>query len=276
MLKPNGIDKLHLRLADDLVKGNLSVNKYIVQRGLTSRVTLNEVIYLVNNPINYNLFLYSLTIGGRCLAMKQILELTNRQIAEVAYFSKTTIGDFISGNIDLELDSKAIQTRDFSILLIYRLAIILDIPIRYLANNRVSYKLDTIFDEYEVAEIEKINFMELVDLATSFVNDGLSNRQRKIMGVKTLNEFFEYEDKYLYTRVDIREKWFTIEVHILNQSSINFVEINKLREHLDEECHVFIGDSFLRANKKINIVIPVKNDINEILLRSSYLGKALW
>ena len=61
MLTPNGFDRIHLSLASGLIKDEIKIEEYVRQRGLSTRVILSEVKYLVGNPIKFNLFLISTT-----------------------------------------------------------------------------------------------------------------------------------------------------------------------------------------------------------------------
>lgn len=272
MLTPNGLDRIHLSLANGLIKDEIKIEEYIKQRGLSTRVILSEVKYLVGNPIKFNLFLFQLPIGGRCIVMKEVLLLNNRQVAENADFSKTTIGDFIKENLSHNKSSNISHNRNFSVSLFCELAIIFDIPFKYLAYDNIVYKMNNAFDEYETTVITNITFTELINKTFSISENHLPSQKIKIFGAKVVNDFFENENKYLYTRIDIRENWFTIELHILNQSSINYNDIYKLKNFIGSDIKIYIRDAFLRENKKI-IILFSQHDLKGALSNMFHLDK---
>ena len=194
--------------------------------------------------------------------MKEVLLLNNRQVAENADFSKTTIGDFIKENLSNNKSSNISHNshnRNFSVSLLCELAIIFDIPFKYLAYDNIVYKMNNAFDEYETTAITHITFKELIKKVFSISENQLPSNKRKIFGAKVVNDFFENENKYLCTRIDIRENWFTIELHILNQSSINYNDIYKLKKFISSDSKIYIRDAFLRENNKIIILFPQHN-----------------
>lgn len=76
-----------------------------------------------------NDFLSKVSIGIRCRIMKGLFDLSNREVDKFVDFKKSSIGYFISENMELNKDSKVITTRNTSLELIYDLAIIYDLPL---------------------------------------------------------------------------------------------------------------------------------------------------
>ncbi|MGE7922684.1 hypothetical protein ACQKND_05835 [Viridibacillus arvi] len=82
-------------------------------------------------------------------------------------------------------------------------------------------------------------------------------KNRNIYGAKIENEFLKYEKMFLNTRIDIRENFFTVEIHLENEASINYRELVKLESSLKLKSEIFIRNAFLRENKKLYILISI-------------------
>ncbi|MCH7322508.1 hypothetical protein LZ480_11450 [Solibacillus sp. MA9] len=267
----------YLIMIVELIKGEIDFEGYFKKRGINQKVILNEVKFILNNPIMFNLFLSKISIGVRCMAMKAIFDLNNRQIVDLSYSlsqtynSKTTIGDFINDYLDESISSNLNKKRTYNAELYYDLSIILDIPFRYLIDPVVLYKMTGSFDEYDREKIKLYKFKDLV-VELLMISKNLTGNERKISGIKIKKEdFFEFGED-LKTRIDIREKHFTIEIHIENESDIEYSKILKLKKLLKVHCKVYIRDGFLRENKKLVFLVILDDSINPDI---SYLRNEL-
>lgn len=244
-------DEYHLKLIGELIKGEINIDEYSLERGKHRTEKLSELKLIVNDkPDMFNLYLARVPVGMRINAMKAIFALTNEEISRNTEFSKTRIGDFIRENNDFE------SINFFSFRLIYQLSIIFDLPHRYFTDVSPEYLIFTSFDEYERKVIKKLTLQNIVEeTMTGLIKKPRWNRD--IFGVKIKNDFLDYENKYLNARVDIRQKFFTIEIHLENESSINYHELLKLENSIKLKNEIFIRNAFLRANKKLCILIAI-------------------
>ena len=97
-------------------------------------------------------------IGLRCRAMKGLFSLTNRDIEKFIDFGKSSLGYFIRDNMKLNKDSEIVSQRKTSLELIYDLAIIFDLPFRYLADTYTKYEMIYSFTEYNTPKIKVLKF----------------------------------------------------------------------------------------------------------------------
>ncbi len=271
----NDLEPDYLRLICSFIKEEINFEKYSNKRGLTPRVKLNEVKYLLTaNPMLLNLFLAKLTIGARCLVMKSIFDLNDRQIEELspAYNSKTSISNFIRSNFTNESKDLTFKKGKNTIDFVNDLSIILDIPSRFLANPNALYKMTSTFDEYDQEKIQIVTFKKLIEDAIC-KNQKMIGEQRTVFGVKINHSDFVLLDEGLVnTRVDIRAKYFTIECHIKNEAILSYSNILKLQKLIGGKSEIYIRDAFLRTNKKL--IILVTTDYS-VIPNISYLGQEL-
>lgn len=271
-----GFDLKYIRLIWKLIKGEINFEEYLRRRGLSKNDNLGEINYIINdNHFLLNEFLSIISIGLRCRVMKGILKLTNRDIDSFIDFRKSSIGYFINENMLLNKDSEIVSQRNTSLELIYDLAIIFDLPFRYLANTYTKYEMMYSFEEYNTPKIKVKNLQELIEETLIEMNN-VDENKRTIFGVKIVNDFFEAgEKKYLYTRVDIKENFFTIEIHLENEANINSPELLKLENSVGVKHEIFIRNAFLRDNKKLYILIPLNASLkpNVVYLQEEYLWR---
>ena len=87
----------------------------------------------------------------------------------------------------------------------------------------------------------------------------LPSQKRYIFGARVNREFFDLESNNFNTRVDIREKWFTLEFFIKNEFSLNYFQLKNLLGKIpDVSIEVYLRDSFLRDAKKLSILISIE------------------
>lgn len=269
----NDLEPDYLKLIVSLVKDEINYEKYSIKRGLKPRLKLNEVKYLLTaNPILLNIFLGKLTIGARCLVMKSIFDLNDRQLVELSreYNSKSSIGNFIKNNLTNESKDLSIKSVKTSMDFVNDLSIILDIPSRFLANPNTVYKMTSAFDEYDQEKVQKVTFKELIEDALCKTRK-MIGEQRTVFGVKIIhNDFILLDEGLVNTRVDIRAKYFTIECHFKNEASVSYSNILKLRKIIGRRSEIYIRNAFLRTNKKLIILIASDNFV---IPNISYLDK---
>lgn len=257
----------HIKLIWDFINGKINLVDYIRRRGLSKNEKLEEINYIVNhNDYMLNEYLSKLSIGLRCKAFKALLNLTDIEIEHCVDFRKSSIGYFISNNI---MTDKVISTR---LDVICRLAIVFDLPYRYLVHHSIGYEMNYSFEEYDALQVQTKNLQELVE---EILVIGYKNK-RNIFGVKIINDFFKAGGKKeLYTRVDIREGFFTIEIHLENLANINNPELLRLEKSLGVKNEIYIRNAFLRDNKKLYILIPFNETIqhNVNYLQSEFLWR---
>ncbi|MFA1738977.1 hypothetical protein [Lysinibacillus fusiformis] len=278
MLKLTELYADYLIMIGKLIKGEMDLETYIKRRGVNPKVKLNEVKSLINMPMMFNLYISKVSIGVRCMIMKAVLDLNNRQIVDISfamsrtYNSKTTIGDFINDHLDNSTDINLNKKRTYSIELYYDLSIILDIPFRYIADVGANYKMVGSFDEYDREKIKLYTFEQLINVtlieSKNIIGDG-----RKVLGVKIKNENYFPFELDLKARVDIRDRYFTIEIHIENESSLDYLKILKLKSLIKVHCKIYIRNAFLRENKKLIFLVILDNSINPNIsyLKDDYL-----
>lgn len=251
MVKLNDLD--HVEYIRDLITGDIDASEYLTKRGINQKGRIPEIIGIANkNPTMFNLFMAKVPVGIRITVMKEILKLNNREIASVAGSSKTAIGNFIKDFSSTEINEKITNVRNYSIGLFKDLSIILDLPYRYL-NPDAEFNMLNSFDEYERTSIEYKTLNEVIQEGNNKVKD--SNGGRYISGVKVKNDYFKNENNFLKTRLDIRNNYFSVEIHLENEASLNFTEIIKLQDKLNVRNMMYIRPSFLRPNYKLYIVI---------------------
>lgn len=247
-----GFNPYHIKLIYKYIDDEISLEDFIRRRELNKNEKLNELNYFVNdNVYMLNEFLAKVPIGLRCNAMKGIFNLTDIDIEGCIDFRKSTIGYFIKENI---LPDKVISNRfDF----LCRLAIVFDLPFRYLTLNKIEYEMIYSFFEFDALQVKTKNLHELIEEILIEIKSEDKNK-RNIYGVKILNNFFRAGKKTeLYTRVDIRKEFFTIEIYLENEANINTHELLKLEKSLKVENEMYIRNSFLRDIKKLYILIPL-------------------
>jgi len=271
-----GFDLDHIKLIWNLNMGKINFVEYLRRRGLSKNGNLEELNHIVNdNHHMLNEFLANISIGLRCRAMKGLFNLTNRDVDSFIDFGKSSVGYFINGNMSLNKDSEIVSQRNTSLELIYDLAIIYDLPFRYLADTYTKYEMIYTFAEYNNPKIKVKNLHELIEeILIEMKNEPIN--KRNIFGVKINNDFFDAgEKKFLYTRVDISEKFFTIEIHLENQANINSVELLKLESSIGMNNEIYIRDAFLRDNKKLYILISLDDSLktNVIYLQEEFLWR---
>lgn len=235
---------------------------------------MSELKLIVNNkPALFNLYLAKVSVSIRIMAMKMLFDLTNDEIGRVTKSSKNTIGELIKQNNVRDIDRNIYKQRNFTPELIYNLSIVLDLPHRYLADTNATYNMINSFVEYDRTTMESKPISELInDTLTQVKNT--QDISRKIYGVKVKNDFFNYEKLYLNARVDIREKFFTVEIHLENEASIDYLGLLSLENTLKVKCEIYIRKAFLRENNKLYIVIPLDDSFKP---RIEYLHKRfLW
>jgi len=254
------IDTDYLNWANKLIKGEINFEEYFNNRGLTPRGKLIEIKHLLNaNNFIFDTYLTKLTIGVRCLVMKSIFDLDDRELLEISqsYNSKTSISKFIKSNFTRESEDHTIKKPQFKIELLYDLAIILDIPFRYLANSNAMFDYIDSFEEYDRYNILRVNFKELIEDATS-KSKVMVGEQREIYGVKVKqDDFLLLGEGVLNARVDIRAKYLTIEIHIKNEAHLKYPLILKLQRLVNNRSRIYIRDAFLRLNKKLIFLIII-------------------
>ncbi|WP_342541908.1 hypothetical protein MHH33_12625 [Paenisporosarcina sp. FSL H8-0542] len=254
------IETDYLKLISSFIKGEMNFEKYFSERGLTPSGKLTEVKHLLNaNPLIFDHFLSKLTIGVRCLVMKTVFDLDDRELIEMSeiYNSKTTISKFIRSNFTNESQDSTIKNPQFKIELLYDLAIILDIPFRYLANPDTLFDYIDSFDEYDRNNIQRVSFKELIEDAAN-KSKVMVGDQRKIYGVKVKqDDFLLLGEGILNTRVDIRARYFTIEIHIKNDANLKYPVFLKLQRLINARSRIYIREAFLRLNKKLIFLITI-------------------
>ena len=156
-----------------------------------------------------------------------------------------------------------------SIELVDELAIILDLPFRFLAKSNINYKNTDSFDEYDNDFIQIISFKKLIEEAICN-SKKMIGEQRKIFGIKIKADEFFLEEGILNTRVDIRANYFTIEFHIRNEATLNYTDILKIQNFIKGKSDIFIRDAFLRTNKKLILLVTTDESVIPDL---SYLNK---
>ncbi len=262
-----GFNPDHIKLIWKFISGEINLEDYIRRRGLNKNEKLFELNYLVNdNDYMLNEFLAKASIGLRCNAMKGLFNLTDLDIESCIDFRKSSIGYFIKNNIKPD---KVISTR---LDVICRLAVVFDLPYRYLIHHSIGYEMNFSFEEYEALQVQTKNLQELVE---EILVNGNKNK-RNIFGVKIINDFFKAGGKKeLYTRVDIRKGFFTIEIHLENLANINNPELLRLEKSLGVKNEMYIRSAFLRDNKKLCILIPFNETIqhNVNYLQSEFLWR---
>lgn len=250
-------DEHYLELIGDFIKGEIIFDEYLVKRGKHRTEKLSELKLIVNDkPEMFNLYLSKVSVGYRIIAMKMIFSLSNEELARNTGYSKTVITDFVRENNELDKNYKVYKQRNFSFELIHDLSIVLDIPHRYIGDARAEFKMINSFVEYERTIIKQLSMQELIG-NTIIEMKKKSRESRNIFGVKIKNEFFNYENIYLNARVDIREKFFTVELYLENDASINYRELFHLENSINMKNEIFIRNAFLRANKKLCISILI-------------------
>lgn len=265
-----GFDPNDIRLILKFNSGEINHEDYSKRRGLGKNEKLVELNYLVNdNHYMLNEFLSNISIGLRCVAMKGLFNLTDIDIETCVDFRKSSIGYFIKNN---KMPEKVVSTR---LDVICRLSIVFDLPFRYLAHNYTEYEMVHSFSEYDALQVETKNLQELIGEILLEMKSGIKSK-RNIYGVKIVNDFFKAgRKKELYSRVDIRREFFTVEIHLENEANINNPELLKLEKSLGVKNEIYIRNAFLRDNKKLYILIPLVEALqhNVIYLPKEFLWR---
>ena len=248
-------------------KGEINIEIYSKERGISKRDKLPELYefrqIIIGYPDMLNLFLGQTSIGIRCMVMKAIFELNDRQLAGIIGCSKSTISDFINGNLTINSDPNVNPSRNFSANMICKLSIICDLPYRYLSDSQAEYNLVNSFHEYERVTIEKISLIKLVERT---IEDTMRNSQsnRMIFGVRLENVFFP-NGNYLNARVDIRQSFFTVEIHFKDDTIISRQVINKIESSIKRKSKIYYRNTFMRNNNKLYILISVDDSYFPVL-----------
>lgn len=268
--------------------GEINFETYLKERGISYAGKLPRLdefkTILKRNPQMINLFLGKASIGVRCMVMKVVLDLRDRQLLEAISLikprtieSRSTITDFIKDNLKINKD-EITSSRNFSYRMILNLSVILDIPARFLADPNAEYIMNDSFDEYARDIIEE---KPLDQLITDILNvmSGKKEYNRKIFGVKIYNHYFKEERGILYTRVDIRKNFFIIEMHLAKDTIVNSNNINKIKSVLKFDVEIYYRDAFMRGNKKLVFLISIddskKTDVS-YLMRDDLLENSLF
>lgn len=274
-------DPDYLQLIGKLNREEINFEKYLKRRGLNKAkklTKLSEITSLINeNPNILNLFLSKVSIGVRCLVMKAIFDLNGRQIEDNVSLVRSSVGDFIKKNIEIvEMNEyqNSISSRNFSAEFIRELSIIFDLPYRYLSDQYAEFKLINTFEEYERINIKTSSLKEIINESILELNEKQINR--KIYGIKLKNSFVDNANVlYFYTRIDVREKFFTVEVFLENAQVIKMntlKQIMNILKSLNVSGKIYYREAFLRDNKKLIIMIWIEEDfpkphyLNENLL----------
>ncbi|MGB5945312.1 hypothetical protein [Paenisporosarcina sp.] len=264
--------KFYFELAEKLRKDEVTIEEYFSERDMTPRTKLVELELLLKDEIRFNLFLDKLTVGSRCIVMKNTFGLSTSQLTKITKVARSTISDFIKDSLVVSQPMEA--KRNYNVHLIYYLAIIFDIPYKYLMFNKINDKDNSGFDEYELGESETTVLVDLVQ-RTKTLKEDLRNGERNIFGARVYNQFFVEEKKYLYTRVDIKERdWIIIEFYISNPLSFSQEALMKLKSTLKEQTKIFIRKAFLRDGYKLVLLIT-KETSRDIIKEYAYLNKNL-
>lgn len=265
----------NIKRIQQLIKKEINFEEYLNKRGLSKYDNLKELKYIVNNN-QYLLdgFLSIISVGLRCRAMKGLFGLIDDEIALFIDYSSSQISHFIRKNTEFNKESQVISQRTTSLEMIYDLAIILDLPSRYLENTSTEYEMINLFTEYKTPKINEMNLNSLIEEILIEMNQK-SRLKRRIFGVRIKNNFFDAGDsKHLFTRVDIRKNFFTIEMHLDNKANINYPELKKLEKSIGMKNEIFIRDAFLRTNQKLYILISLDDNLEQNIV---YLNKDfLW
>ncbi|QFG00366.1 hypothetical protein PB01_17000 [Psychrobacillus glaciei] len=272
-MKISKIEVDNIKRFQQLIKEEISFPEYLKKRGLSKYDNLKELKYIVNNN-QYLLdgFLSIISIGLRCRVMKGLFDLIDDEIELFIDFSSSQISDFIRKNLEYNRESQVISQRTTSQEMIYDLAIVLDLPSRYLENTSAEYEMINSFTEYKTSKIKKMNLNGLIGEILFEMNQ-TSRLKRRIFGVKIKNNFFDAgNSRHLFARVDIRENFFTIEMHLVNKANINYPELKKLEESVGMKSEIFIRDAFLRTNQKLCILISIEDNKDQNIV---YLNKDL-
>ncbi|BDH61838.1 hypothetical protein MTP04_19680 [Lysinibacillus sp. PLM2] len=251
-----GFDLRDINLLQKLVIGDLSFPEYLSKRGLSKFDNFKELKYIVNdNQILLDNFLSKISIGARCRALKGIFELTNKEIEKISSHAESSISNFITENMDYNIDSKKVIQRNNSIDLQFDLSIILDLPFWYLAYSYTKYDMYKTFIEYERPNIKSYEgFTELIKVIDNIYQTS-QKPMRSIFGVKIINNYFVAgKMQELYTRVDIRDTYYTVEIHLANKANINFKELKNI-ESIFGTTNIYIRNAFLRDNPKLIILM---------------------
>ncbi|MFJ7738786.1 hypothetical protein ACIQ2D_20970 [Lysinibacillus sp. NPDC097287] len=249
-----------------MIKGEIDFDEYLKKRNIHRTEKLNELRHIFNEkPTLFNLYLAKVSITIRVMAMKVIFDFTNEELGRIVKSSGTTIGEFIKQNNVRNINKNVYKQRNFLPELIYNLSIVLDLPHRYLADTNAEYKMINSFVEYDRTTIESKSLFELVDEIITKMKNSLDFR-RTIYGVKVENDFFKFEKSFLNTRVDIREKFFTVEIHIENEASIEYSALFILESSLKVKSEMFIRKAILRENNKLYILIPLDDSFKPDIL----------
>ncbi|MFJ7932946.1 hypothetical protein [Sporosarcina sp. NPDC096371] len=263
------------RLCDLIGKfnsGEISLKEYSKERGISPTEKLPRLYEFKRIAIDYpdmlNLFLAYTSIGIRCMVMKVIFDLNDRQIQGIFGTSRRTIGDFIKLNLTINGDTNAESQRNFSSKTIRELSFIFDLPFRYLSDAQTRYNMIPSFDEYEREEMETTSLEKLVEDTLEYMSrDSITNR--KIFGIRLENDLFnnelKYKENYIYTRVDIREKFFTVEMHLSFDTIIRYQVIDKIKRFIKVKCEIYYSNAFLRNTRKLCILISIDDSYMPVL-----------
>lgn len=247
--------------------GEISLEEYYKERGISYNEKLPRLdefnTILLNNSQMINLFLGNVPIGVRCMVMKVVFDLTDRQLVEMLRLmkprtieSKSTLINFIKDNLIIKNKNEITSNRNFSYMMILNLAIILDTPVRFLADQNAEYIMNNSFDEYARDIIEEKSLKQLIDEILTEINE-TPKFKRKIFGVKIYNYYFREERSILYTRVDMRENFFILEIYLAKETIVNIKSINKIKNDLKLESEIYYRDAFMRDNKKLCFLISI-------------------
>ena len=242
--------------------GEINFEEYRKQRGLSQTEKLPKLYefkQIISYPDMLNLFLGQTSIGVRCMVMKVVFDLTDRQLERIIGRARSTITDFIKENLIINSDTNDNSQRNFSSKMIRELSIIFDLPYRYLSDSQAEYNLINSFDEYERETIAKISLKKLLEETSEYMTRN-SQIDRNIFGIRLEDVFFNNGD-YLNARVDIREKFFIVEMHLRNGTIIKHQAINMMQRMIQSsikgKCKIYYRNAFMRNNHKLCILICI-------------------
>ncbi|WP_391115870.1 hypothetical protein [Psychrobacillus sp. L3] len=266
MTKTN--EEYYCDLIGKLNNGEINFEEYLKERGLSQTgklPKLYEFKQLINGyPDMLNLFLGNVSIGISCMVMKVVFDLNDRQLEGIIGCSRSTVTDFIKDNLTINIDTNVNSQRNFSQKLTRSLSFIFDLPDKYLSDAEAEYNLINSFVEYERETIDKISLKMIVEKTIEYmVGDFLINR--KIYGIRIENTFFNNGDPFLNARVDIRKNFFTVEMHINNDTIIKHQAINKIKSSIKGKCEIYYRNAFMRNNRKLCILISLDDSYVPIL-----------
>jgi len=118
------------------------------------------------------------------------------------------------------MPDKVVSTR---LDVICRLAIVFDLPFRYLAHNYTEYEMIHSFSEYDALQVKTKNLQELIEEISLEIKSGIKSK-RNIYGAKIVNDFLKLVEKQSFILELILEKNFSPLKYILKMKRILILE----------------------------------------------------